>query len=98
METVSRYTDTSSASSAIEIDTDYTPAAQQRSVVAGGRSRPDLSDDALASAVYGYISAVRALGRQTISSIEIAAALGLSRDQVEGTLATLAVRGVKVVP
>jgi hypothetical protein len=45
-------------------------------------------------AVFGYIRAIRALGRMHVSTDEIARALGLSLAEVQGTLAALRSRGV----
>jgi hypothetical protein len=47
------------------------------------------------SAVYAHIQAVRALGRTTINTTEVARALGLSLADVERTLSALRRRGVK---
>jgi len=48
-------------------------------------------------AVYAYIQAVRALGRTTIHTEEIAKALGLPVDRVDATLDALKKKGVKVL-
>ena len=46
-------------------------------------------------AVYAYIQAVRALGKQRISTDEIARALGLSRSVVESVVLVLRSKGVR---
>jgi hypothetical protein len=47
------------------------------------------------NAVFGYIQAVRALGRTTINTTEVARALDLNLADVERTLSALRRRGVK---
>lgn len=49
----------------------------------------------LEDAVYGYIRAVRALGRTSVNTTEIASALGLPLGAVESALSALRDRGVK---
>jgi hypothetical protein len=50
----------------------------------------------LEAAVYNYIRAVRALGRDTIDLIDIAKALSLSINEVQSTLPALKEKGVKI--
>jgi hypothetical protein len=57
---------------------------------------PAVSRRALENAVYGYLQAVRALGRTEISASEIAAALSLPITEVMITLKALGSKGVKV--
>ena len=46
-------------------------------------------------AVYSYIQAVRALGRETVNTVEIARALGVNIDAVESAVAKLRAKGVR---
>ena len=48
-------------------------------------------------AVYAHIRAVRALGKKTVNTAEIAEALSLSLEEVHGVLAALKRKGVKVL-
>lgn len=50
---------------------------------------------ALVSAVYSHIRAVRALGRETINTNEIAKALSLPPRDVERAVAALTTKGVR---
>jgi hypothetical protein len=50
---------------------------------------------AIEAAVYGHIRAVRALGRNEITTVEIANALNLSESAVLDALAALESKGVK---
>jgi len=49
------------------------------------------------NAVYGYIRAIRALGRTEINTSEIAEALSLSVSDVNRAISSLKRRGVKVL-
>jgi hypothetical protein len=49
------------------------------------------------NAVYAHIQAVRALGKTKITPEEIAAALGLSVSEVQGTISALRNKGVKTL-
>jgi hypothetical protein len=60
----------------------------QRSAVVG---------KAVQNAVYGYIQAIRALGRDKVDSSEIAEALSLPITDVEQALALLRGKGVKLL-
>jgi hypothetical protein len=62
-----------------------------------GKKRSDSrsSDKKLARAVYAYIQAVRALGRQQVNTWEIAEALSKSVREVERAVSFLRKRGVK---
>jgi hypothetical protein len=53
-------------------------------------------DKVLEAAVYNYIRAVRALGRTTLNTREIADALKLSLADVDGTVKRLEAKGVKI--
>lgn len=55
----------------------------------------DAADGRIEDAVYTYIQAVRALGRTTINTSEIASALGIDRRKVEAAAAALKDKGVK---
>jgi hypothetical protein len=57
---------------------------------------PKSSDRGIETAVYNYIRAIRALGRTTLGVIEIAKALSLTVEQVQGTLQSLHSKGVKI--
>jgi hypothetical protein len=48
------------------------------------------------SAVYGYIRAMRTLGRTSLNTDEIATALGLSKEQVNMSVKELRNKGVKL--
>lgn len=48
-------------------------------------------------AVYAYVRALRALGRTTVSTSEIAQALSVPPSHVEAALGNLIARGVKVI-
>jgi hypothetical protein len=50
----------------------------------------------LESGVYGYIRAIRAMGRTSVNTVEIAQALKVSVEDVERTLVALEKKGVKV--
>jgi hypothetical protein len=56
-----------------------------------GRSTSPSVDDA----VFGYIRAVRALGRTEVNSIEVARALHLPQSEVDAALHRLRERGVR---
>lgn len=59
--------------------------------------RPSLvKEKQIVDAVFGYIQAVRALGRTTINTLDVARALSLSPSDVERTLSSLAKKGVKI--
>lgn len=65
--------------------------------VSGTGTAGNLSNKDIANAVYGHIRAVRALGKTTVDSHEIARALNLSPAQVAQALKELADKGVKIV-
>lgn len=69
----------------------------ERPIVQKGKANRGAQLKAIESAVYAHIRAVRALGRQTINTSEIAEALGLSVDIVNGAIANLTKKGVKIV-
>lgn len=50
---------------------------------------------AIEKAVYGHIRALRALGRDTVNTVEIAQALGISVKEVDASIANLRAKGVK---
>jgi DNA-binding CsgD family transcriptional regulator len=50
------------------------------------------------NAIFAHMQAMRALGRTQLSTGEIATALSISRDDVQGALASLRKRGVKIQP
>jgi hypothetical protein len=49
------------------------------------------------NAIYAYIRAIRALGRDTVNTIEIAEALSLTVPEVNRAIAALEKRGVKIL-
>jgi len=57
--------------------------------------RPWRDKKATENAIYGYIRAVRALGRTEVNTIEIADALSLSIAAVDQALVSLRKKGVK---
>ena len=54
-------------------------------------------DKTLQSAVYAYIQAVRALGRNQLNTIEIAEALSIPVTEVNRAIVSLKKKGVKVL-
>jgi hypothetical protein len=54
------------------------------------------SQEAIESAVYAHLQAMRALGHAFINTSDVAKALGLPQSLVDGTIAALKKRGVKV--
>jgi hypothetical protein len=62
-----------------------------------GIKPPQVKEKKIENAVFGYIQAVRALGRTTINTTEISRALNLSLADVERTLSALRKRGVKTL-
>jgi hypothetical protein len=60
------------------------------------RGHADLDLDALARAVYLHIQAVRAMGRETVNTVEIAKALNVSVSTIERVIPLLKTKGVKV--
>ena len=61
----------------------------------GGEDAPSERD--LESAVFSYLQSVRALGRTSINSTEIADTLSISLADVHRVIASLGDRGVRVV-
>jgi hypothetical protein len=62
-----------------------------------GRVRPTSADKRVRDAVYAHIRAIRRLGRTTITTNEIAAALSLPVTEVNGALSYLKKKGVKAL-
>ena len=60
------------------------------------KSRAPRHASKLADAVFGHIQAIRALGRTTVNTLEIATALGVPVADVHNTIADLKSRGVIV--
>jgi Mn-dependent DtxR family transcriptional regulator len=54
------------------------------------------ANEQLEKAVYSHLQAVRALGRVTANTADIARALGVTTIAVDNTLAALAKKGVKI--
>jgi Winged helix-turn-helix DNA-binding len=62
------------------------------------RTRPSVHiNKRLENAIYAYIRAIRALGRDTINTIEIAEALSLTVPEVNRAISALEKRGVKIL-
>lgn len=61
------------------------------------RARRVRANKSVQNAVYGYIRAVRALGRTKISTAEVADALSLKVPDVNGALSSLKKKGVKAL-
>lgn len=57
---------------------------------------PAAAGDDVEAAVYGYIQAIRALGRTSVRTDEIVRALNISLATVERVLPALLLRGVRV--
>lgn len=77
--------------------TEFTTVGQfQVSKVARVR-RPTRANKAVQNAVYGYIRAVRALGRTKITTAEVSEALSLPIAEVHGALSSLKKRGVRTL-
>jgi Mn-dependent DtxR family transcriptional regulator len=53
------------------------------------------SDENVAEAVYAHIQAIRALGKKTVNTGEIARALKLKPSQVAAAVGKLKIKGVK---
>ncbi len=51
---------------------------------------------AIENAVYGYIQAIRALGRKQVNTVEISEALSLPTGEVNRAVSSLKKKGVKV--
>ena len=60
-----------------------------------GASAQKLIDD-IERAVYGHIRALRALGRTTVNTVEVARSLGITASDVEAALIALKSKGVKI--
>lgn len=91
------FTDTSSASYAAGFGQDFSTTSEGAEIHGKAILPARPSDDAIAAAVYNYISAVRALGRTQINTKEIAEALRLDRSAVEATIDSLILKNVKVI-
>jgi hypothetical protein len=59
--------------------------------------RKERANSSIENAVYGYIQAIRALGRTKINTAEVAAALSLAVSEVNGALSALKKKGVRLV-
>lgn len=49
------------------------------------------------NAVYGYIRAVRTLGRKSVNTVDISRALGIAERDVERAVSALKDKGVKIL-
>lgn len=63
----------------------------------GFPSRRQSTPKEMEKAVYGFIRAVRALGRTSVASTEISDALNLSARDVEGAMRKLGSQGVRII-
>ena len=61
------------------------------------KRRPSREDKRVANAVYAHIQAIRALGRNTINTADIAEALSISVYEVNRAITALAKKGVKPI-
>lgn len=101
MTSATKFTNPSSATYAVEIHPSYGPT-----VSGGGEAVVKiqtgqfqrLDPRAIEDAVYGHIMAIRALGRTSINTAEIAAALNVSLELVESTIESLRARNVRIAP
>jgi hypothetical protein len=85
---------TSASSSHFAVSGVSTPTLNAQSISGAHSDGPSLKE--LENAVYGYIRALRALGRTEVTSTEIAQALGISTTAVQQVLSSLQKKGVKV--
>lgn len=72
-----------------------TAASSPRTIAFGAADPVKAADDAVTAAVHSHIQAARALGRETITTYEIARALGLSVAAVTRAVAQLGGKGVR---
>ena len=97
----------SSTAERVDYDPDSTVGKYERSITDPSVSRITVDQlkqsaeqtdkKAIESAVYAHIRAVRALGRTTINSAEIAEALSLPLEKVHQAITALKGKGVKVL-
>jgi winged helix-turn-helix DNA-binding protein len=74
------------------------PAKEQVLVSDVPHTRPSVrASRRVENAVYAYIRAIRALGRDTINTIEIAEALSLTVPEVNRAISALEKKGVKIL-
>ena len=78
------------------LETTATRAGPVSVAKSGAPSRRDQTPKRIENAVYGYIQAVRALGRERISTSEIASALAIPISSVAGAIDALKEKGVKI--
>lgn len=88
---------TSSTTSPAVLISAFTPAVPASTVgIEAESAAHDKSGSTVEKAVYGYLKAVRALGRTGVNTIEIANALALDLAAVERSIEALKKKGVKV--
>ena len=73
------------------------PSVSGITVGQSGKAAAETDKKAVESAVYAHIRAVRALGRTTINSAEIAEALSLPLEKVHKAITALKGKGVKAL-
>ena len=88
-------TDESTSGNLEKVITDV--SAKRISVEQAVQSSKGRKPSDIEKAVYAHIRAVRALGKKTVNTAEIAEALSLSLQEVHGALAALKRKGVKVL-
>jgi hypothetical protein len=92
---------TSSASAPVMVFTvEASPTAPVQTIEGAkptkGQKALEAHKQEIANAIYWHIRAIRAMGRETVNTIEIAKALGLSHADVEFAISALEEKGVKV--
>jgi len=85
----------SSTLNCLVLSTDYTREKVQVDLLPPSR-RSTRGSKSVESAVYAYIRAIRTLGRTTVNTIEIAAALSIPVSKVNAALDALRRKGVRV--
>ena len=94
-------TDQTSTSSTVRISTAVGRAGSSEVIQTpiihrSARGAGVLSDENVEKAVYAHIRAVRALGRDTVNTLEISKALSVSLALVERAVAKLQSKGIRV--
>jgi len=87
---------TTSTVSRLVLSSNSTAGGQfQVSGIARSRRKPR-AKGVVENAVYGYLQAIRALGKTTLNTVEVAAALSLSVADVNKAVMSLSKKGVKL--
>ncbi len=97
---MNKFSENSSSSESRVTILDASDAANTTFLFERGRSRSPsrrrLTSKGVENAVYGYIRAIRALGRTNITTGEISRALEIPLEQVDAAVSNLKNKGVKV--